>query len=204
MSKILEVNNLEIDFNTYAGTVHAIRNVSFHLDKGETLAIVGESGSGKSVTLRTIMGLLAKNGEVKNGEILFNGQDILKKSEKELNAMRGNDISMIFQDPMTSLDPTMPIGKQVAEVLRIHGSISKKSALDEAARVLELVGIKDAKARLKDYPHQFSGGQRQRIVIAIAIINNPQILIADEPTTALDVSIPVSYTHLTLPTNSRV
>ncbi|WP_125571165.1 ABC transporter ATP-binding protein [Lacticaseibacillus songhuajiangensis] len=196
MSKILEVNNLEIDFNTYAGTVHAIRNVSFHLDKGETLAIVGESGSGKSVTLRTIMGLLAKNGEVKNGEILFNGQDILKKSEKELNAMRGNDISMIFQDPMTSLDPTMPIGKQVAEVLRIHGSISKKSALDEAARVLELVGIKDAKARLKDYPHQFSGGQRQRIVIAIAIINNPQILIADEPTTALDVTIQAQILNL--------
>lgn len=196
MSKILEVNNLEIDFNTYAGTVHAIRDVSFHLNKGETLAIVGESGSGKSVTLRTIMGLLAKNGEVKNGEILFNGEDILKKSEKQLNDMRGNDISMIFQDPMTSLDPTMPIGKQVAEVLRIHGSISKKSALDEAARVLELVGIKDAKNRLKDYPHQFSGGQRQRIVIAIAIINNPQILIADEPTTALDVTIQAQILNL--------
>ncbi|WDF82440.1 ABC transporter ATP-binding protein [Lacticaseibacillus pabuli] len=189
MSKILEVNDLVIDFHTYAGTVHAIRDVSFHLNKGETLAIVGESGSGKSVTLRTIMGLLAKNGEVKNGEILFNGEDILKKSEHELNEMRGNDISMIFQDPMTSLDPTMPIGKQVAEVLHIHGNISKQAAMDEAARVLETVGIHNAKVRLKDYPHQFSGGQRQRIVIAIAIINNPQILIADEPTTALDVTI---------------
>lgn len=196
MSKILEVNNLQVDFHTYAGTVHAIRNVSFDLAKGETLAIVGESGSGKSVTLRTIMGLLAKNGKVTNGEILFNGKDILKKSERELNDMRGNDISMIFQDPMTSLDPTMPIGKQVAEVLRIHGDISKKSAMDEAARVLDLVGISDAKGRLKDYPHQFSGGQRQRIVIAIAIINNPQILIADEPTTALDVTIQAQIIEL--------
>lgn len=189
MANILEVNHLEIDFHTYAGTVHAIRDVSFHLEKGETLAIVGESGSGKSVTLRTIMGLLAKNGEVVGGEVLFNGEDILKKSERELNAMRGNDVAMIFQDPMTSLDPTMPIGKQVAEVLHIHGKVSRQSALAEAARVLELVGIKDAANRLKDYPHQFSGGQRQRIVIAIAIINNPQILIADEPTTALDVTI---------------
>jgi oligopeptide transport system ATP-binding protein len=196
VSKILEVNNLEIDFHTYAGEVHAIRNVSFDLEKGETLAIVGESGSGKSVTLRTIMGLLAKNGKVVNGEVLFNGEDILKKSKKELNDMRGNDISMIFQDPMTSLDPTMPIGKQVAEVLRIHSSISKKSAMEEAARVLELVGIKDARNRLKDYPHQFSGGQRQRIVIAIAIINNPQILIADEPTTALDVTIQAQILNL--------
>ncbi|WP_155287760.1 ABC transporter ATP-binding protein [Lacticaseibacillus zhaodongensis] len=196
MTKILEVNNLQVDFHTYAGTVHAIRNVSFDLAKGETLAIVGESGSGKSVTLRTIMGLLAKNGKVTNGEILFNGKDILKKSERELNAMRGNDISMIFQDPMTSLDPTMPIGKQVAEVLRIHGDVSKKAAMDEAARVLELVGINGAKERLKDYPHQFSGGQRQRIVIAIAIINNPQILIADEPTTALDVTIQAQILEL--------
>lgn len=196
MSKILEINNLEIDFQTYAGNVHAIRNVSFDLEKGETLAIVGESGSGKSVTLRTIMGLLAKNGKVVNGEVLFNGEDILKKSTKQLNAMRGNDIAMIFQDPMTSLDPTMPIGKQVAEVLRIHSSVSAKSAMEEAARVLDLVGIKDARNRLKDYPHQFSGGQRQRIVIAIAIINNPQILIADEPTTALDVTIQAQILNL--------
>ncbi len=128
MSNILEVKNLVIDFHTYAGEVHAIRDVSFDLAKGETLAIVGESGSGKSVTLRTIMGLLAKNGQVVSGQVLFNGQDILKKSQKELNAMRGNDIAMIFQDPMTSLDPTMPIGKQVAEVLRLHKSISRADA----------------------------------------------------------------------------
>ncbi|WP_054750866.1 ABC transporter ATP-binding protein [Lacticaseibacillus thailandensis] len=189
MSKILEVKDLQIDFHTYAGTVHAIRNVSFSLEKGETLAIVGESGSGKSVTLRTLMGLLANNAVVKSGEVIFNGEDVLKKSEKELDAMRGNDIAMIFQDPMTSLDPTMNIGKQVAEPLLLHNKISKKDAMKEAARVLDLVGIPNANNRLKDYPHQFSGGQRQRIVIAIAIINNPQILIADEPTTALDVTI---------------
>lgn len=189
MSKILEVKDLQIDFHTYAGTVHAIRDVSFSLEKGETLAIVGESGSGKSVTLRTLMGLLANNAVVKSGEVNFNGEDVLKKSEKELDAMRGNDIAMIFQDPMTSLDPTMNIGKQVAEPLLLHNKISQKDAMKEAARVLDLVGIPNAQNRLKDYPHQFSGGQRQRIVIAIAIINNPQILIADEPTTALDVTI---------------
>lgn len=189
MSKILEVKDLQIDFHTYAGTVHAIRDVSFSLEKGETLAIVGESGSGKSVTLRTLMGLLANNAVVKSGKVNFNGEDVLKKSEKELDAMRGNDIAMIFQDPMTSLDPTMNIGKQVAEPLLLHNKISQKDAMKEAARVLDLVGIPNAQNRLKDYPHQFSGGQRQRIVIAIAIINNPQILIADEPTTALDVTI---------------
>lgn len=124
MSKILEVKDLQIDFHTYAGTVHAIRDVSFSLEKGETLAIVGESGSGKSVTLRTLMGLLANNAVVKSGEVNFNGEDVLKKSEKELDAMRGNDIAMIFQDPMTSLDPTMNIGKQVAEPLLLHNKIS--------------------------------------------------------------------------------
>ena len=186
MSKILEVKDLQIDFATYAGPVHAIRNVSFDLNKGETLAIVGESGSGKSVTVRTVMGLLAPNAKITNGEVLFDGGDILKKSEKQLNAMRGNDVAMIFQDPMTSLDPTMTIGKQVAEPLLLHNKMSKADALKEAERVLELVGIKGAGSRLKDYPHQFSGGQRQRIVIAIAIINHPQILLADEPTGNLD------------------
>ena len=161
MSKILEVKDLQIDFATYAGPVHAIRNVSFDLNKGETLAIVGESGSGKSVTVRTVMGLLAPNAKITNGEVLFDGGDILKKSEKQLNAMRGNDVAMIFQDPMTSLDPTMTIGKQVAEPLLLHNKMSKADALKEAERVLELVGIKGAGSRLKDYPHQFSGGQRR-------------------------------------------
>ncbi|WP_261807116.1 ABC transporter ATP-binding protein [Lapidilactobacillus luobeiensis] len=189
MEKILEVKDLQIDFDTFAGSVKAIRNVDFHLNKGETLAIVGESGSGKSVTVRSIMGLLANNAQVTSGSIDFKGRDILKLSNREIEKIRGNDISMIFQDPMTSLDPTMPIGKQVAEPLLIHGSMSKKKAMARAEEVLELVGITNAKNRMKDYPHQFSGGQRQRIVIAIAIVNYPEILIADEPTTALDVTI---------------
>ena len=204
MSKILEVKDLQIDFATYAGPVHAIRNVNFDLHKGETLAIVGESGSGKSVTVRTVMGLLAPNAKITHGEVLFNGEDILKKSEKQLNAMRGNDVAMIFQDPMTSLDPTMTIGKQVAEPLLLHSKISKADALKEAERVLDLVGIKDAGGRLKDYPHQFSGGQRQRIVIAIAIINHPQILLADEPTTALDVTIQAQIIHLLKEIQSKI
>lgn len=204
MSKILEVKYLQIDFATYAGPVHAIRNVNFDLNKGETLAIVGESGSGKSVTVRTVMGLLAPNAKITHGEVLFNGEDILKKSEKQLNAMRGNDVAMIFQDPMTSLDPTMTIGKQVAEPLLLHSKISKADALKEAERVLDLVGIKDAGGRLKDYPHQFSGGQRQRIVIAIAIINHPQILLADEPTTALDVTIQAQIIHLLKEIQSKI
>lgn len=204
MSKILEVKDLQIDFATYAGPVHAIRNVNFDLNKGETLAIVGESGSGKSVTVRTVMGLLAPNAKITHGEVLFNGEDILKKSEKQLNAMRGNDVAMIFQDPMTSLDPTMTIGKQVAEPLLLHSKISKADALKEAERVLDLVGIKDASGRLKDYPHQFSGGQRQRIVIAIAIINHPQILLADEPTTALDVTIQAQIIHLLKEIQSKI
>ncbi|QEM98403.1 ABC transporter ATP-binding protein [Lacticaseibacillus paracasei] len=204
MSKILEVKDLQIDFATYAGPVHAIRNVNFDLNKGETLAIVGESGSGKSVTVRTVMGLLALNAKITHGEVLFNGEDILKKSEKQLNAMRGNDVAMIFQDPMTSLDPTMTIGKQVAEPLLLHSKISKADALKEAERVLDLVGIKDAGGRLKDYPHQFSGGQRQRIVIAIAIINHPQILLADEPTTALDVTIQAQIIHLLKEIQSKI
>ena len=204
MSKILEVKDLQIDFATYAGPVHAIRNVNFDLNKGETLAIVGESGSGKSVTVRTVMGLLAPNAKITHGEVLFNGEDILKKSEKQLNAMRGNDVAMIFQDPMTSLDPTMTIGKQVAEPLLLHSKISKADALKEAERVLDLVGIKDAGGRLKDYPHQVSGGQRQRIVIAIAIINHPQILLADEPTTALDVTIQAQIIHLLKEIQSKI
>ena len=187
--KILEVNHLKINFQTFAGTVQAIRDVSFNLKKGETLAIVGESGSGKSVTTRSIMGLLAPNAKIVSGEIKYKGQDLLLETEKQMDDHRGNDISMIFQDPMTSLDPTMPIGKQVAEPLLIHGKISKEKALTRAQEVLELVGIPNAATRMKDYPHQFSGGQRQRIVIAIAIVNYPEILIADEPTTALDVTV---------------
>lgn len=189
MANILEVNHLSIDFKTYAGDVHAIRDVSFNLKKGETLAIVGESGSGKSVTVRSVMGLLASNAHVKAGTVMYHGDDLLKKPEREMDAIRGSDISMIFQDPMTSLDPTMTIGKQVAEPLLVHKTMNKEDAMKRAQTVLELVGIPNAKERMKDYPHQFSGGQRQRIVIAIAIVDYPQILIADEPTTALDVTV---------------
>lgn len=189
MEKVLEVKDLNISFDTFAGKVHAIRGVNFDLHKGETLAIVGESGSGKSVTTRAIMQLLANNANVDSGEILFKGNDLNKKTEKEMQSIRGKDIAMIFQDPMTSLDPTMNIGNQVAESLRKHRKISKKDALDRALDLLNLVGIPDAEKRLKNYPHQFSGGQRQRIVIAIALICYPEVLIADEPTTALDVTI---------------
>ncbi|MGO3610732.1 MAG: ABC transporter ATP-binding protein [Enterococcus sp.] len=196
MTKILEVNNLQISFDTYAGKVRAIRGVDFELNKGETLAIVGESGSGKSVTTRTIMRLLSSNANIDQGEIIFKGDNLVSKTEKEMQKIRGREIAMIFQDPMTSLDPTMPIGKQVAESLRKHKKVSKKEGLKAALDLLNLVGIPDAEKRLKSYPHQFSGGQRQRIVIAIALICNPEILIADEPTTALDVTIQAQILEL--------
>lgn len=186
---LIEVKNLKINFDTYAGKVKAIRDVSFHLKKGETLAIVGESGSGKSVTTRSLMGLNADNAEIAGGQIMFHGEDVLKKSEKEMQQIRGKDIAMIFQDPMTSLDPTMKIGRQIAEPLIIHNHVSKKQAMAQALEMLKLVGITDAEHRINDYPHQFSGGMRQRIVIAIALICYPEVLIADEPTTALDVTI---------------
>ncbi|MCK8606710.1 ABC transporter ATP-binding protein [Apilactobacillus ozensis] len=186
---ILEVRNLTINFNTYAGKIKAIRDVSFDLKKGETLAIVGESGSGKTVTTRSIMGLNASNTEIAGGSIKFNDEEILGKNEKELSKFRGKHIAEIFQDPMTSLDPTMKIGRQIAEPLMIHQNMSKDKAMDKALEMLKLVGITNAKDRLNDYPYQFSGGMRQRIVIAIALITYPEIIIADEPTTALDVTI---------------
>lgn len=193
---ILEVKDLEINFKTYSGDVQAIRKVNFDLKHGETLAIVGESGSGKSVTVRTVMRLLANNADVKGGQILFNGEDLLKKSEKEMQGIRGKDIAMIFQDPMTSLNPTMKIGKQIAEPIILHQNKSKKEAYARAEELLELVGIPKAHERMDHYPHQFSGGQRQRIVIAIALACNPRILIADEPTTALDVTIQAQILEL--------
>lgn len=186
---ILEVRNLKINFNTYAGKVQAIRDVSFDLQKGETLAIVGESGSGKSVTTRCIMGLNAPNADIAGGTILFKDQDLLKKTRKQMDEIRGRDIAEIFQDPMTSLDPTMKIGKQIAEPLVIHKGMKREKAMAQALEMMKLVGIENAEKRINDYPHQFSGGMRQRIVIAIALVNYPEILIADEPTTALDVTI---------------
>lgn len=196
MSKILEVKNLEISFKTYAGEVQAIRGINFDLNEGETLAIVGESGSGKSVTSKSIMGLLAQNATIKQGEISFKGKNLTTLKEKEMQQIRGKEIAMIFQDPMTSLDPTMTIGKQVAESLRKHKKVKKKESLEAALELLNLVGIPNAESRLHNYPHQFSGGQRQRIVIAVALVCYPDILIADEPTTALDVTIQAQILEL--------
>ena len=196
MENILEVKDLHISFDTYAGQVHAIRGVNFDLKPGETLAIVGESGSGKSVTSRSIMGLLANNANVENGEILFKGEDLIKKTEKQMQKIRGSEIAMIFQDPMTSLNPTQKIGKQIAEPILKHQNVSKEEAYKKAEELLGLVGIPNPEKRMKQYPHQFSGGQRQRIVIAIALGCNPDVLIADEPTTALDVTIQAQILEL--------
>ncbi len=193
---ILSIENLRIHFETFAGEVQAIRGVNLKLQKGETLALVGESGSGKSVTAKSIMKLLSNNAVVKEGTIIFKGENILEKSERDMQSIRGKKIAMVFQDPMTSLDPTMKIGKQITEVIIKHEKASKEEADKRAEELLELVGIPNAKERIKQYPHQFSGGQRQRIVIAIALACNPDVLIADEPTTALDVTIQAQILEL--------
>ncbi|MBZ9624962.1 ABC transporter ATP-binding protein [Clostridium sp. FP2] len=191
MEKILDVKDLRVSFHTYAGEVQAVRGISFYLKKGETLAVVGESGCGKTVTSKSLMRLIPEPpGEIKKGsKILFDGKDISLMSEKELRALRGSDISMIFQDPMTSLNPTMTIGRQISESLIIHRGMSKTEAMNESIKMLNLVNIPDADKRAHQYPHEFSGGMRQRAMIAIALACNPKILIADEPTTALDVTI---------------
>lgn len=193
---ILSIENLRIHFETFAGEVQAIRGVNLKLEKGETLALVGESGSGKSVTAKSVMKLLSNNAVVKEGTIIFKGENILEKSERDMQSIRGKKIAMVFQDPMTSLDPTMKIGKQITEVIIKHEKASKEEADKRAEELLELVGIPNAKERMKQYPHQFSGGQRQRIVIAIALACNPDVLIADEPTTALDVTIQAQILEL--------
>ena len=193
---ILSIENLRIHFETFAGEVQAIRGVNLKLQKGETLALVGESGSGKSVTAKSVMKLLSNNAVVKEGSIIFKGENILEKSERDMQSIRGKEIAMVFQDPMTSLDPTMKIGKQITEVIIKHEKVSKEEANKRAEELLELVGIPNAKERMKQYPHQFSGGQRQRIVIAIALACNPDVLIADEPTTALDVTIQAQILEL--------
>lgn len=196
MEKLLEVKNLCVNFGTYGGEVKAVRGVTFDLHKGETLAIVGESGSGKSVACKTIMRILSSNGYIKDGQILFDGKDLTKISEKDMEKVRGKDIAMIFQDPMTSLNPTMTIGKQIMEPIIKHQGFSKEDAIKRAIELIELVGISDAEKRFKQYPHQFSGGMRQRIVIAISLACNPKVLIADEPTTALDVTIQAQILEL--------
>ncbi len=203
--KILEVKNLGVSFGTHGGTVKAVRGLSFDLYEGETLAIVGESGSGKSVATKSIMGIVASNGEYSSGNILFTDKDedgnevvvdITKLKEKELQEIRGDKIAMIFQDPMTSLNPVMTIGKQIAEGMIKHQGMSKAEAKEKAIELIGLVGISEPALRYKQYPHQFSGGMRQRIVIAIALACNPRILICDEPTTALDVTIQAQILEL--------
>jgi len=194
---ILSVRDLRISFGTHAGEVQAVRGASFDLRRGETLAIVGESGSGKSVAARSIMRLNPEtNTIVRGGEILFEGEDMLAASERRMQSVRGPKIAMVFQDPMTSLDPTMRIGPQIVESLKKHLGMSGRQAAERAVELLKLVGIPNAEARLKQYPHQFSGGMRQRVVIAIALACDPQVLIADEPTTALDVTIQAQILEL--------
>ena len=204
---ILEVKNLHVSFKTYAGISHAVRGVDFSLRKGETLAIVGESGCGKTVTSKAIMGLLpARNTMIEKGggaQILFQGDNLLDYTENQMTQIRGSKISMIFQDPMTSLNPTMKIGEQIAESILIHTQTSKEHAMKEAEKMLELVKIPNASKRMKQYPFEFSGGMRQRAMIAVALACKPEILIADEPTTALDVTIQAQIMDQSTHPNTR-
>ena len=194
---VLDVQGLKTVFKTRGGEVHAVNDVSFNLKAGELLGVVGESGSGKSVTMMSLLGLLPMPpAEIRAGRVMFDGQDLLKVSAEELRKVRGGKIGFIFQDPMTSLNPVFTVGYQIAEPLRKHMGMSKKEAAARSQELLELVGIPDAERRLDDYPHQFSGGMRQRVMIAIALACDPQVLIADEPTTALDVTIQAQILEL--------
>lgn len=194
--KILQVQNLTVSFRTNGGMVRAVRDISFDLYKGETLAIVGESGSGKSVTARSLMGILAPNAVVDAGSILYEDVDLLKLKEDQFHKYRGNKLGMIFQDPLSSLNPIMKIGKQMTESMRLNGRISRGDAKKRALELLKGVGISDPERRFNQYPFELSGGMRQRIVIAIALSANPNILICDEPTTALDVTIQAQILEL--------
>ena len=186
---LLEVDDLRVQFRTNRGTVHAVNGITFDIAPGETLGIVGESGCGKSVTSLALLGILARNGRVTGGSAMFEGRDLLQLSDHALRKIRGRDIAMIFQDPMTSLNPVLTVGRQIREALETHFDMDKKQATERAAELLDRVGIPSPDVRLKDYPHQFSGGMRQRAMIAMALACEPKLLIADEPTTALDVTI---------------
>lgn len=197
MEKILEVKNLRVSYHTYAGEVQSVRGISFDVEKGEALAIVGESGCGKSVTSRAIMSIIEKPGEIKkDSKIIYKGENILEFDKKQLQNYRGGECAMIFQDALTSLNPTMKVGKQIAENLIIHRGMGKGQAMDEAVKMLKLVGIPTPETRVNQYPHEFSGGMRQRVMIAIALACSPKLLIADEPTTALDVTIQAQIIEL--------
>ncbi len=196
MAPLLEVKDLQVRFTTEDGVVNAVDGVSYAIDAGQTLGIVGESGSGKSVSSLTVMGLTrAKNAQI-TGEVLFEGQDLLQADEKAMRAIRGGPIAMIFQDPMSSLHPLYRIGAQLVEAVQMHQKVSKAAARDRAAQMLSLVGIPDARGRLDSYPHEFSGGMRQRVMIAMGLCNDPRLLIADEPTTALDVTVQAQILEL--------
>lgn len=197
MAKLLEVKNLKTQFFTQDGVVHAVNGISYSVEKGETVAIVGESGSGKSVGVMSLIRLIPQPpGKIVDGEVWFDGQDLLKLKEDELREIRGNRIAMIFQDPMTSLNPVLTIGRQITEALELHLNMNREQSRKRAVQLLEMVGIPGASDRLDDYPHQFSGGMRQRVMIAMGLSCNPQLLIADEPTTALDVTIQAQIVDL--------
>jgi len=196
-SHLLEVDDLKMYFHTQDGVVKAVDGVSYTLDRGETLGVVGESGSGKSVTSLTIMGLIEMPpGRIEGGDVRYRGKSLLQMSDEEMQQIRGNDIAMIFQDPMTSLNPVYTIARQLGEGLRLHRGYTKEQATQRAIEILGLVGIPNPEQRVKDYPHQFSGGMRQRVMIAMALACDPDILIADEPTTALDVTIQAQIVEL--------
>ncbi|MFC3694071.1 ABC transporter ATP-binding protein [Chenggangzhangella methanolivorans] len=201
---LLEVDRLQTHFRTPDGVNRAVDGVSFHIDKGETLAVVGESGCGKSVTAMSIMRLIAEPPGRSAGEIRFEGKDLLKLSEKEMRKIRGDDISMIFQEPMTSLNPVLKVGRQIGESLRLHQGLGRAAAEDKAVEMLRLVGIPEPKRRAGEYPHQLSGGMRQRVMIAMALACSPKLLIADEPTTALDVTIQAQILDLMRDLKQRV
>ena len=202
---LLEIKDLCVEFKTMAGTVHAVDHLSYTLHRGEKLGIVGESGSGKSVSSLAMMQLIPNPpGKVTGGQILYNGKDLVKLSEREMEKIRGNEISMIFQEPMTSLNPIIRCGKQIAESLQLHRGMKKKEAMEEAIKMMQAVGIANPQARAYEYPHQMSGGMRQRVMIAMALACQPQILIADEPTTALDVTIQAQILDLIRDLNQKM
>jgi oligopeptide transport system ATP-binding protein len=199
MATILEVTDLKTRFNTPEGTIYAVNGISYYLKEGEALAVVGESGCGKSVSMMSILGLIPiPPGKIVSGSAVYWGKDLLQMNERELGQVRGKEIAMIFQDPMTSLNPVLTVKRQIMESLQVHTGMKSKHAVERAGQLLEMVGIPDARRRLSDYPHQFSGGMRQRVMIAMALACNPSVLIADEPTTALDVTIQAQIVELVI------